>query len=152
MENLDRELQAKVWQRVQNRTAPDMPPLGKENVKPLLLMLQENSQAYQQLGGRLPGAEGEKMRQLRQESQRCIRCLLGICRLAGEKGKIPQPVPEKEPVKKMLMKCCRRERELWSACVQRADHPEYGIAYARLARQAGERYSGLLEVLGNLEP
>ena len=88
MENLDRELQAKVWQRVQNRIPPDMPPLGKENVKPLLLLLQENSQAYQQLAGRLPGAEEEKLRQLRQESRKCIRCLKGIALLAGEKVKV----------------------------------------------------------------
>ena len=152
MENLDKELQAKVWQRVQNRTAPDMPLLGRENVKPLLLLLQENSQAYQQMGSRLPGPEGEKCRQLRQESQRCLRCLQGICRMAGEKVKIPQPVPEKETVKRMLMKCCRREWELWTACAQRADQAEYGPVYARLARQAGDRYAGVLELLGNMDP
>ena len=151
MENLDKELQSRVWQRVQNRAVPDMPPLGRENVKPLLLMLQENSQAYQQLGSRLPGPEAEKLRQLRQESQRCIRCMKGICRMAGETVQVPQLPMEKEPVKRTLMKCCRRERELWSACAQRADHPEYGIVYARLARQAGERYAGLLELLGDLE-
>ena len=152
MENLDRELQSRVWQRVQNRTMPDMPPLGKENVKPLLLLLQENSQAYQQLSQRLPGAEGEKLRQLRQESRKCIHCLKGIALLAGEKVKVPQLPVEKEPVKKMLMKCCRRERELWNGFVHRAEQPEFGIVYARLARQAGERYAALLELLGNLEP
>lgn len=151
MENLDKELQHRVWQRVQNRAVPDMPPLGKENLKPLLLMLQENSQAYQHLAGRMPGADGEKLRQLRQESQRCIRCVQGICRMAGETVQVPQLNPEKEPVKRALMKCCRRERELWTAFAQRADHPEYGIVYARLARQAGDRYAGLLELLGSPE-
>ena len=152
MENLDRELQSRVWQRVQRREAPDMPPLGTENLKPLLLMLQENSQAYQQLASRLPGAEGEKLKQLRQESQKCIRCLKGIAFMAGEKVKVPQLPMEKEPVKKMLMKCCRRERELWNGFAQRAEQPEFGIVYAWLARQAGERYAALLELLGNLEP
>ena len=69
----------------------------------------------------------------------------GICRIRGEQVKVPQLQPAREPAKRMLEKCCHRERRLWEEAERRSVDPEYGPAYSRLARQAGERYAAVLE-------
>ena len=139
MERLDKELQQRVWQRVQNREKVELPPLEQENLRPLMLAVQENGAAYQNLSRQLPGKEGEKARKLWQESQRCLTCLKGICRARGEGMKIPQLTAEKEPLQRSLMKCYHRERNLWSEWERRSGDSEYGPIYAQLARQARER-------------
>lgn len=150
MEKLDKELQNRVWQRVQQRQLPDMPTLGRENLKPLILAAQENSQAYQDVSRRLPGEDSQKLRRLRKETQGAIACMKGICHVLGEPVKVPQLTPEKEPVKRTLMKCCHRERRLWAEWDQRGADPEFGPVYRQLARQAAEHWAALLELLGNM--
>ena len=94
---LDREMQRRVWERVQRREPEQMLPLKRENVKPLLYPAQENSAAYQSLSRRMPGKDAEKCRRLHQETQKCIACMKGMCRLRGEQVKLqPLPAP-KEP-------------------------------------------------------
>ena len=151
MERLDKELQQRVWQRVQSREKTDLPLLEQENLRPLLLALQENGAAYQNLSRQLPGKEGEKARKLWQESQRCLACLKGICRIRGESVKLPQLPVQKEQVQRSLMKCYHRERNLWSEWEHRSGDGEYGPVYAQLARQARDRCASVMEILGNLE-
>lgn len=151
MEKLDRELQSRVWQRVQSRERLEMPALGQENLKPLILTAQENYQTYQTLSRQMQGKDGEKLRRLQQESQKCIACMKGICRVRGEQVKVPQLTVEKEPPKRALMKCYHRERKLWSDWEQWAGEPEHGLVYGRLAQQAREHCVTIMEILGNLE-
>lgn len=151
MDKLDKDLQNRVWQRVQSREKVEMPPLRQENLRPLILTAQENALAYQNLSRQFQGKDGEKLRRLRQESQKCIACMKGICCARGEQAKVPQLNWEKEPAKRSLMKCCHRERRLWTELEQLSGDPEYGTVYASLSRRAGERYADVLELLGNLE-
>ena len=74
MEKLDKDLQNRVWQRVQSREKLEMPPLGQENLRPLILTVQENRQVYQNLSHQMPGKDGERIRRLQQECQKCITC------------------------------------------------------------------------------
>lgn len=151
MEKIDQALQSKVWQRVQNRDMPDLPALGKDNLKPLLLTAQENQQVYQTVSRQLPGKEGEKIRKLQMESRNCIACMKGICRIWGEPVKVPQLPVEKEPVKRALMKCYHRENKLRTEWEHRTTDPEYGAIYTHLAQRAREHCVAVMEVLGSLE-
>ena len=151
MERLDKDLQQRVWQRVQNREKVEMPLLEQENLRPLMLAIQENGAAYHNLSRLLPGNYGEKARKLWQESQRCMTCLKGVCKARGENIKIPQLPAEKEPVQRSLRKCFHRERNLWDEWEHRSGNSEYGMVYAQLARQARERCMTVMELLGSLE-
>ena len=151
MEKLDKELQQRVWQRVQNREKLEMPALEQENLRPLILSVQENVVAYQNLSRQFQGKDGEKLRRLQQESQKCIACMKGICRVRGEQVKVPQLNWEKEPAKRVLMKCYHRERKLWNEWEQRSMDPDHGLVFGRLAQQAREHCVSIMEVLGDLE-
>ena len=150
MEKLDKELQTKVWQRVQSRDKLEMPQLGRENLKPLILEGRENQQVYQNLIHQMAGKEGEKLRRLQQENQKCIACLKGICGIRGESVQVPQLNPGKEPPRRALMKCYHRERKLCSELERLSVDPEFGPVYGHLSRRAGERCVIVLELLGNL--
>ena len=151
MEKLDKDLQSRVWQRVQSREKMEMPRLGQENVRPLILEIRENQLAYQHLGRQMAGRDGERLRRLQQESQKSLTCLKGIGTVRGETIQIPQWNPGKEPVKRTLMKCGHRERKLASDLQQLSADPEYGPIYGQLSRQAVARWSEVLELLGGLE-
>ena len=150
MEELDRELQKRVWSRVQNRGENQMPPLKQENLKVFFLPIQENIAAYQQLARQNTGKSGEKLRRLHQESQQYIACIKGICRLQGEQVKLKPLMPPKEQARRMLEKCYHREKRLWSAWEQRSLDPEHGVVFGRLAQQAREHCVTIMEILGQL--
>ena len=149
MDELDRELQKRVWKRVQGNST--MPPLGKLNVKPWILSAQENAAAYQSLSHTLTGRESEQMKRLQMESQKCIACMKGICRLRGEKVKLGPLPPKKENQRNTLEKCYHREKQLWQNFEQHSGEPEHGIVFARLAHQAQEHCVSIMELLGRLE-
>ena len=119
MNTYDPQKAARVWQRVQSREKLEMPSLEQANLRPLILMAQENGVAYQNLSRQMSGAAGEKARRLWMENQRCLACMKGICRARGEKVKVPQLTAEKESAQRSLMKCYHRERKLSRF------HPEY---------------------------
>lgn len=148
MEQLDRDLQKRVWQRVQG--GQSMPSLGRLNLKPWILAAQENAQAYRSLSQEAAGREAEQLRRLYGESQRCIACLKGICRLRGEKLKLNPLPPEREGRRSLLESCYRRERGLWQQLEQQAAEPEHGAVFDRLSRQAQEHCVTLMELLGTM--
>lgn len=147
MDELDRDLQKRVWQRVQGKNT--MPQLGRQNVKPWMLAAQENAAAYQSLQRTFTGREAEQMKRLQAESMKCIACMKGICRLRGERIKLT-PLPQsKENQRNLLQKCYHRERQLWEQFEQQATEPEHGIVFARLARQAQEHCVTIMEIMGH---
>lgn len=151
MEKLDKELQNRVWQRVQNREPVPMPQLPEENLKSLLLTARENLVAYTQLQKQMGPGMRENLNRLRLETQRSIACMQGICRLRGEPIKSHRMEPMRENDRRMLEKCYHRERKLCTAWEQRAVDPEYGMVFQKLSRQAGEHCTMLMELLGTLE-
>lgn len=151
MDELDRDLQKRVWQRVQYREKVEMPPLGKDNLRPWMTMAQENAAAYQSLHRQFSGKEAEQLRRLQQESQRCIACMKGICRLRGEKVKQGNFQAPKEPPGRALEKCYHRERRFSEGCGEQSADSEHGIVFSRLALQAQEHCMTILEILGRME-
>lgn len=148
MEELDPQLQKRVWQRVMSR---DMPPLGREDLTPWLNLAQENAAAYQRLARQSQGKQGAQLRRLEGESQRLLACLRGLCRIRGERGKAAPPPQSREPAARTLEKCVHRERRLWEYFTQRSADPEQGHIYAALAQQTQNRCILALEILGRME-
>lgn len=151
MDELDQDLQKRVWQRVQRREEVEMPPLGRDNLRPWMTLAQENTAAYQNLHRQFSGKEAEQLRRLQQESQKCIACMKGICRLRRENVKQGNLPAVKEPPRKALEKCYHRERRLWEGYEQQATDPEHGIVFGRLALQAQEHCVTIMEILGRME-
>lgn len=148
---LDREMQQRVWERVQRREPVQMPGLKRESVKPLLYPAQENSVSYQHLSRQMQGKSAEKLRRLHQESQKCIACIKGMCRLRGEQVNVPRLTAPKEPPRRTLEKCYHREKQLWMEYESRTADPEHGIVFGKLSQQAREHCVAILEVLGEME-
>ncbi len=151
MESIDRDLQKRVWQRVQGEPAGAAQPQRRENLKLWLLLAQENAAAYQQLARQMKGKQGERLRRMAQELQHGISCARGICRLRGEQVKKLPLKPSTQPPQNTLTKCYHRELRLWEEAVRRASDPEYGPVFDKLSRQAASRCAQLTEILGELE-
>ena len=58
---------------------------------------------------------------------------------------------EKAPVSTMLRRCYGREMRCLAQYEARANHPEYGPVFARLAEQEREHCRLILELIGNLK-
>lgn len=151
MERLDRELQKRVWQRVQARGEQENPPVAADNIKPLILTAQENAVAYRRAAQRAGQRDRDRLMGLYREARQCIACMQGICRVRGEQAKVPPLTPGKEPMPRVLQKCYHRERRLWEEWERRTGDPEHGVVFGRLAQQARARCATIMEILGNLE-
>ena len=146
MEQFDSEKAARVWQRVQNREAPE--PMRKD---PAVLIRASSEQAayYRSLSRALPGRYGERLREYGRQQQRAADCMKGICRLTGITPAVGQTQPvRQEPPLRLLEKCCRGERQLAVEYSARTSDPEWGRVYGKMAAEAAERCCGLLEILG----
>ena len=144
MEQVDRELQQRVWQRVQG-TAP---PLDCR--EPLALM-GELGNHYRILAD-TAGGHREQLRQLSRQLQGNRRALLGLCRICGCTGGEGGSFSDRETIQRRLIKCCHLERRLGEALEGLSGAPEWGRICARLAEDARTRSIRLLEILGAAKP
>ena len=151
MEQLDKDLQKRVWQRVQTRSEPVDVPAVMENLKPLILTAQENAVAYRHMAQSAGPRSRQRWQKLYRNTRRCLECMRGICRMKGEPVQIPNLRAEPEPVARTLQKCYHRERRLWEAWERRIGDPEHGAVYGELARQAREHCTEIMEMLGRME-
>lgn len=149
MEKLDRELQKRVWDRVQSREV--LPPPVGDNLKALILLAQENAVAYQRIGRQMHPRSRERVLRMHRESRQCIACMKGISRLRGEAVQEPRLPVVAEPVCRSLEKCYRRERQLWTEWERRSTDPEHGAVFSGLAQQAQGRCMTIMELLGKME-
>ena len=151
MEQLDKAMESRVWQRVQSRQEPEAEPPRRENLKPWILASQENTAAYRSLSLQLIGRQWEGLRRLETESGRMTHSLRGICALRGEQIKLtPLPTPREAP-RRCLEKCLRRTLRLHRELENCRSDPELGPVFASLAQKAGDHCAALTEMLGRLE-
>lgn len=150
MEQLDKQLQQRVWQRVTGREPAETPPQRRENWKPLVMAAQENLAAYRYLAQQLPRYR-EPLGHLARETRKCIARIRGICGLRGERVKLPLPEPVREPARRSLEKCYHRQQKMWQEMDSRTGDPEYGVVFTQLARQGADLCVALTELLGKLE-
>ncbi len=149
MEKFDPEMAARVWQRVQSK---EPAVLAREDPEPLHQLLRELAALYDALAGLLPGGDGDRVRQLRREARAGAACVRGLWSLSGRQLPASPPVPvPREPARRLLEKCCHRERRLIAACGRQSLDPDWGPVYSRLAADAGRRCVEALTLLGNAQ-
>ena len=150
METYDKAKAARVWQRVQGEAAAD-PTQGLQG-----LIAEEWADAalYLSLSRRTQGVQSAILRKMSQEEQSHMACLKGIYTLQGAgRPQIPAPPPpDKTSVSMLLRRCYGREMRCLAQYEARANHPEYGQIFARMAQQEREHCRQLLELLGSLPP
>ncbi len=148
METIDKAKATRVWQRVQGAAAAD-PAHGLQG-----MIAEEWADAaiYLSLSRRVQGNAANILRKIGQEEQSHMACLKGIYALQGAgKPDIPAPPPiDKAPVSVILRRCYGREMRCLAQYEARANDPEYGQVYARMAQQEREHCRLVLELLGNL--
>ncbi len=148
METYDKAKAARVWQRVQGETVSN-PTHGLPG-----LIAEEWADAamYLSLSRRVQGNHSAILKKIGQEEQAHMACLKGIYTLQGAgRPEIPAPPPlDKAPVSTLLRRCYGREMRCLAQYESRADHPEYGQIFARMAQQEREHCRLILELLGSL--
>ena len=151
MDKVDKQMEQRVWQRVQSRQdAPPQPP-RQENLKPWVLVAQENTAVLRALQLQLIGKQWEPLRRLEQDSARITHTLRGLCMLQGENLRLnPTPTP-KEPPRRALEKSFHRTRRLREEMERRFGDPEYGPVFRSLARKAEDHGAVLAELIGRLD-
>lgn len=149
MEGYDKEKAARVWQRVQGSVAED-PTRGLQG---MIAEEWADAAVYLSLSRRVQGNHSAILRKMGQEEQAHMACLKGIYTLQGTgRPEVPAPQPmEKAPVSVMLRRCYGREMRCLARYEARANDPEYGQIFARMAQQEREHCRQILELLGTLE-
>ena len=151
MENMDKAMESRVWQRVQSRKPEDVPPLQRDNLKGCILAAQETAVACRNLSLQLIGKQWEPLRRLETESMKIAHCLRGLSALRGETVKLTPLTRPRDLPWRALEKCFHRTRKLWEEMEHRCTDPECGMVFRRLALQAEEHCMVLAELMGKLE-
>ena len=148
METIDRAKAARVWQRVQGDAAAN-PTRGLQG-----LIAEEWTDAalYLSLSRRVQGNAAMILKKMGQEEQSHMACLKGIYTLqeTGRPNVPTPPPPDNAPVSTMLRRCYGREMRCLAQYEARANDPEYGQIFARMAQQEREHCRLILELLGSL--
>ncbi len=147
MENLDENLEARVWQRVSN-----CPRQEREDLRPLLLAAWEAAAAYRSLTGQLTGRQRQRAQSLYDRAMESVAILKGIQRLRGTEPEALRPQPaQKEPPRRALERCFHRCRRLRTEYMARTLDPETGSLFQALGDREAENGLLLARMLGSLE-
>ena len=148
METFDKVKAARVWQRVQG----EMTASPTHGLQALIAEEWADAAIYLSLSKRLQGNAANILRKIGQEEQSHMACLKGMYALQGSgRPDIPAPPPlDKAPVSVILRRCYGREMRCLAQYEARANDPEYGQVYARMAQQEREHCRLILELLGSL--
>ena len=151
MEQVDKNMESRVWQRVQSRQEVQEEQPRRDNLKPWVLAAQENTAAYRSLSLQLIGKQWEGLRRLELESSRMTQSLRGLYVLRGEQVRLtPLPTPREAP-RRSLEKCLRRSLRMHRELESRCADPELGPVFRSLCRKTEDHCAVLTEMLGRLE-
>ena len=151
MEKVDKQMEKRVWQRVQARQEAAPPPVRQESLKPWVLVAQENTGVLRALQLQLIGKQWEGLRRLEGDSGRMVQTLRGICQMQGEPVRLsPVPTPKEAP-RRALEKSFHRTRRLREEMAKRSGDGDFGIVFQSLARKCEDLCAALAEMIGRLE-
>lgn len=149
MEHYDQEAAARVWQRVQGKTAQN------EDLNSLPAMIAGewwDAATYLRLSRQFAGKEAAILRKMFEEEQSHAACLKGIYTLlTGQQLVTQTPAPRQENLSVTLRRCYGREMQSLAQYEKWSDHREYGPVFQKLAQQERAHCAALLEILGNLK-
>ena len=148
METYDKAKAARVWQRVQGSVTAD----PTQGLGGMIAEEWADAALYLSLAKRLQGNAAAILKKIGQEEQSHMACLKGIYTLQGNgRPDVPPPPPvDRAPIGTLLRRCYGREMRCLAQYESRANHPEYGQIFAKMAQQEREHCRLLLELLGSL--
>jgi len=147
METIDTKLEKRVWQRVRGEEAAD----PAASLRGLAAREWTEAAVYLMLSRQVQGKEKAMLRKLFEEEQAHAACLRGIYGLiTGEPLNTRTQPPAPESPETALRKCYGRELQAVQAYSARAQDPEYGAVFTKMAEQEREHCRMILELLGNL--
>jgi hypothetical protein len=150
MEKVDKQMEKRVWQRVQSR--PDTPAaLTRDSLKPWVLVAQENTAVFRSLQLQLIGKQWEGLRRMEGDSARMVQALRGVCILQGENIRLtPIPTPKELP-RRALEKSFHRTRRLREEMQKRCGDAEYAPVFQSLTRKCDDLCAAIAEMIGRLD-
>ena len=148
METFDKAKAARVWQRVQVEATAN----SARGLQGLIAEEWADAALYLSLSRRVQGNASAILKKMGQEEQSHMACLKGIYTLQGTgRPNVPTPPPpDNAPVSTMLRRCYGREMRCLAQYEARANDPEYGQIFSRMAQQEREHCRQILELLGSL--
>ena len=150
MDKVDKQMERRVWQRVQSRQEVAPPP-RQESLKPWILVAQENTAVLRALQLQLIGKQWDGLRQLERDSARIVHTLRGISAMQWQVVHLnPVPTPKEIP-RRALEKSFHRTRRLREEMERRGTDGEYGHVFRILADKCAELGTVLAEMIGRLE-
>ena len=149
MEKYDPEMEKRVWQRVRGEAKPT--PGQHTSVRALLLAELEQGAMLLQLSRQLQGGGKDTARRIYEENQIQGSILRGICFcMTGTRPLLKTaPVSSLNP-ENALQKCYALSLRAVREYENRTTDPEYGVAFAALAKVERAHCAVLLELLGSL--
>jgi hypothetical protein len=143
LEGIDRELQARVWSRVNRRA--ELPPLPEAPGR-FSGLTGELAACYRSLGRKIPVCRDLERKLLQNQSQ-----IFSLQALRGMRENRESHMPPRENPNQVLERCCHLERRLADRLEQCRSDPEWGEVFAMLARQARQRCLTVLALRGKME-
>ena len=147
-----KDLEARVWQRVQQGKEEPAAPKGTDSLPALILEQLQLSAVYMQLSRHAGGQNGTTFMRLARESRMQAVCLKGIVTLTG--GHIPATAAaavQTSTQDALLRRCYGKELRLLKAYESRCGDTEYGPVFDRMADRSRDHCCALLELIGSLK-
>lgn len=147
MENIDPNMEQRVWGRVMGKQEPQP---EREDLRSLMLAALEAAAAYRYLANALSGKHRERMKGLYEKEQANIACLRGMQLLSGANLRSAAMSAPKEAHRKALEKSYHRARRALTEYTARTVDSEFGAVFQSMADREREGLAVLAEVLGSL--
>ena len=145
-----KDLETRVWQRVQqDKQEPAAPPCT-DSLPALIMEQLQLSAVYLQLSRQTGGQSSGAFMRLARESRIQAACLKGIVTLMN--GHIPSSAPgptQASAQDALLRRCYGKELRLMKTYENRRGDPEYGPVFDRMASRSRDHCCTLLELIGN---
>lgn len=143
MAEFDRELESRVWKRVQGKeSAVSLQQLAAAELSSaaVFLLLSKTAQ----------GIRKEQLRRLYHRQQAHVRRLRGIQLVREGVGLAPRTAPPaQERWEVALCKCYSAALQAAQAYEKQSDDPQFGCVFAQLAQEERENCTLILEILGD---
>ena len=147
MENVDKAMESRVWQRVLSG-----PGESSEDLRPLMHAASENAMDYWHLLCRATGRQKEALQQLYDRARVNVNCLRGLQGLRfGSAGKLTPLPPSGDPMRKTLERCYHRTRRAMTEYTARSAEPEFGAVFLVMAGRERDNAALIAELLGMTE-
>ena len=145
-----KDLETRVWQRVQGDKQEAKTTPGCSNLQGLIAEQLQLSAVYVYLSRMQYGKDGTTYMRLAREAKIQAACLKGIaaltCGQVPSIGISPAQISSQDAT---LRRCYGQELRLFTEYESRRNDPEYGPVFERLASRGKDHCCALLEVIGS---